>query len=147
MMMASRLGKWTNVLDATLKFAIITAHCQILRWSRDECCLIQVHIFSASSPKYSKFTFTSALWGKNTLPSTLFPHEFNLCSPTVGYRISHLQKTVILYFYLRWFFCLFQFLFTVLTNIRFIRSQRLHLRLSGQTSCILTYLFPKPQLR
>jgi len=56
-------------------------------------CLIQVHIFSASSPKYSKFTFTSPLWGKNAIPSTLFPHEFNLCSLTVGERISHLQKT------------------------------------------------------
>lgn len=150
------VGKWTSVLYASLKFAITTAHCQILRWSRDECSLQH-----SSISVWFKFIFFQHLRLSTPSPHLLQLSEVQMLFPVPCFQTNstyvllqwdtefhtYKRQLVILYFHLRWFFYLFQFRFTVCTNIPFIRSQRFHLRLSGQISRILTYVFPKPQLR
>jgi hypothetical protein len=98
-MMATLLVKWTNVLYATLKFAITTAHCQTPRWSRDEYSLqnssISVWFKFIFFPHIHLSTPSSHLLQLSEVQ--LFPvHCFytnSICSLTVGDRISHVQKT------------------------------------------------------
>ena len=126
MMMATRLVKWTNFLYATLKFAITTAQCQILRWSRDECSLQH-----SSISVRLKFIFFHHLRLSASSSHLLHLSEVQMLFPVPCFHTNSIyvllrldtefytckRQLVILHLFLRWFFCLFQFLFTAFTNI------------------------------